>query len=405
MADKMELKVPPLGESITEAEIGAWLKQVGDRVSLDEPVVELETDKVSLQLTAPAAGVLVEQGAAVGDIVPVGAVVGFIDTARTAGAVSGPAAAAPTPTPAQPTSESASQAVPLEEASAGVDVDEDLLRRATPAQRRALRQGQGVPGLTAVDTEAPTAPLPVVAMRPASEPGRQPDDEVVPMSSLRRRIAQRLVQAQSETASLTTFNEVDMSAVMALRARYKQEFLERHDVKLGFLSFFAKACAAAAKLFPGLNAEIRDRDIIYKKYYDFGIAVSTDRGLVVPVLRGVDRLGFADIERGVIELATRARTGKLTLSDLTGGTFTITNGGIFGSMLSTPLLNYPQTGILGMHNIVKRPIAIGDEVAIRPIMYLALTYDHRVVDGRQAVRFLVAVKERIESPERLMFEI
>lgn len=429
MASKAELVVPPLGESITEAEIGEWLKKVGDPVAADEPVVELETDKVSLQLTAPAAGVLVEQGAAVGDIVEVGAVVGYIDTSAEVSA-QGPSAStaasapsatsettdAPAPTPAvasaapaAPSGQEAGQEDGHAEPDAD-DIDEELLRRATPAQRRALRLGHDVPGLTRPEASsaakaAPSASAPGSAPASADAGAERPDEEVVPMSSLRRRIAQRLVQAQSETASLTTFNEVDMSAVMSLRSRYKQEFLDKHGVKLGFLSFFAKACAAAAGLFPGLNAEIRGRNIVYKKHYDFGIAVSTDRGLVVPVLRDVDGKSFAEIERGIIELATKARTGKLTLDDLTGGTFTLTNGGIFGSMLSTPLLNYPQTGILGMHNIVKRPVAVGDQVAIRPVMYLALTYDHRVVDGRQAVQFLVAVKERIESPERLLFEL
>jgi 2-oxoglutarate dehydrogenase E2 component (dihydrolipoamide succinyltransferase) len=213
------------------------------------------------------------------------------------------------------------------------------------------------------------------------------------------------VEAQHSTASLTTFNEVDMGAVMALRDRFKQEFADRYGVKLGFMSFFAKACIAALKLFPGLNAEVKGEAIAYKKHYDLGVAVSTDRGLVVPVLRGVDRLSFAGIEQGIGELAGRARAGKLTLDDLVGGTFSITNGGIYGSMLSTPLLNYPQTGILGMHNIVERPMAVNGQTEIRPIMYLALTYDHRVVDGREAVSFLVAIKQRIEQPDRLMFEL
>ncbi|HEU5055378.1 MAG TPA: dihydrolipoyllysine-residue succinyltransferase, partial [Kofleriaceae bacterium] len=229
--------------------------------------------------------------------------------------------------------------------------------------------------------------------------------EVVPMSTIRKRIAQRLVEAQKSTASLTTFNEVDMSAVMALRERFKQEFADKHGVKLGFMSFFAKAAVSALELFPGLNAEVKGDAIVYKKHYDLGVAVSTERGLVVPVLRDVDRLSFAGIERGIADLASRARAGKLTLEDLVGGTFSITNGGIYGSMLSTPLLNYPQTGILGMHNIVERPVGVNGAIELRPIMYVALTYDHRVVDGREAVSFLVAVKQRIEQPDRLMFEL
>ena len=225
------------------------------------------------------------------------------------------------------------------------------------------------------------------------------------MSPLRKRIAERLVEAQSSSASLTTFNEVDMTAVMALRKHYQDEFVAKHDIKLGFMSFFAKAAVAALKKFPGLNAEVRGDSIVYKKHYDLGVAVSTDRGLIVPVLRNCDALSFAEIEHGIIELATKARDGKLQLSDLTGGTFTLTNGGIFGSMMSTPLLNFPQTGILGMHNIVKRAVVVGDDIAVRPMMYLAVTYDHRVVDGRESVQFLVALKESIERPDRLLFDL
>ena len=225
------------------------------------------------------------------------------------------------------------------------------------------------------------------------------------MTPIRKRIAQRLIEAQKSAAALTTFNEIDMSAVMSLRERFKQDFVDQHGVKLGFMSFFAKACIAALRLYPGLNAEVKGDAIVYKKHYDLGIAVSTERGLVVPVLRDADRLSFAGIEQGIANLASRAKTGKLTLDELVGGTFSITNGGIYGSMLSTPLLNYPQTGILGMHNIVERPIAVNGQMEIRPIMYAALTYDHRVVDGREAVSFLVAVKQRIEQPDRLMFEL
>lgn len=225
------------------------------------------------------------------------------------------------------------------------------------------------------------------------------------MSPLRRRIAERLVQAQQSSASLTTFNEVDMTAIMELRSLYKDEFLAKHGVKLGFMSFAVKAAVESLKLFPGVNAEVRDAAIVYKKFYDIGIAVGTERGLVVPVLRTCDARSFAEIEQGIIEMAQKARNNKLVLDDLTGGTFTITNGGIYGSMMSTPLLNFPQTGILGLHNIVNRPVAVGKEVQIRPMMYLALTYDHRVVDGQEAVQFLVAVKERMENPQRLLFNV
>jgi 2-oxoglutarate dehydrogenase E2 component (dihydrolipoamide succinyltransferase) len=232
-----------------------------------------------------------------------------------------------------------------------------------------------------------------------------PRDDVVAMSPLRRRVAERLVQAQHEAASLTTFNEVDMTAVMELRARYKDSFEKAHAVKLGFMSFFVKACIAACKAFPGLNAEVIGGHIVYKKHYDFGIAVSAPKGLVVPVLRDCDALSFAGVEKGILTLADRARSGKLSLPELSGGTFSLTNGGIYGSMMSTPLLNYPQTGILGMHNIVKRAVVVGDEVKIRPMMYVALSYDHRVVDGREAVSFLVAVKERLEAPDRMLLEV
>jgi 2-oxoglutarate dehydrogenase E2 component (dihydrolipoamide succinyltransferase) len=231
-----------------------------------------------------------------------------------------------------------------------------------------------------------------------------PRDEIVAMSPLRKRVAERLVQAQSEAASLTTFNEVDMTAIMELRAKYKDSFEKAHGAKLGFMSFFVKTSVAAAKLYPGINAEVIGGNIVYKKHYDFGIAVSSPKGLVVPVLRDCDQLSFAGVEKGINDLAERARSGKLGIADLQGGTFSITNGGIFGSMMSTPLLNYPQTGILGMHNIVKRAVVIGDEIKVRPMMYLAVTYDHRVVDGREAVSFLVAVKDRLEAPERMLVE-
>jgi 2-oxoglutarate dehydrogenase E2 component (dihydrolipoamide succinyltransferase) len=427
-----DLVVPALGESITEAVVSRWLKNVGDPVAADEPLVDLETDKITVQLPSPVAGVLREQRAAQGATVRVGDVVGKVDAGAVAQAAA-PAAAKPAaaaPAAAAPASKPAAAPAPVAQAAAPAappappapmiatapapaarpaeaSLDDEALLRLTPAQRRAARQSGHLPegGGNGHGAGASTA-----IARPASTPAAPPQpvdprDEVVAMSPLRKRIAERLVQAQHETASLTTFNEVDMTAVMALRDRFKDTFLERHGVKLGFMSFFAKACVAAAKLWPGVNAEVRETSIIYKKHYDFGIAVSTPKGLVVPVLRGVDTLGFADVEKGILALADKARQGKLTIEDLTGGTFSITNGGIYGSMLSTPLLNYPQTGILGMHNIVKRPLVVGDKVEVRPVMYIALTYDHRVVDGREAVSFLIAVKERLEAPEKLLFEI
>jgi 2-oxoglutarate dehydrogenase E2 component (dihydrolipoamide succinyltransferase) len=274
-------------------------------------------------------------------------------------------------------------------------------RTLPPSVRKALRESEA----DGPDRSSPSSPAEtrVSASPPRIEPG--PDEEVVAMTPLRKRIAERLVEAQHSAAILTTFNEVDMTRVMALRAHYQEEFTEKHGIKLGFMSFFARACVEALKAFPGLNAEVRGANIVYKRRYDLGIAVGSGKGLVVPVVRGVDKLGFHEIEQQIANLAQRARDNQLTLEELSGGTFSITNGGIYGSMMSTPLLNMPQTGILGMHNIIKRPIAIGDTIEVRPMMYLALSYDHRVVDGREAVQFLIGVKERIEAPDRLLLHL
>ncbi|MBP9206394.1 MAG: 2-oxoglutarate dehydrogenase complex dihydrolipoyllysine-residue succinyltransferase [Kofleriaceae bacterium] len=408
-----DLIVPQLGESITEAVIGRWLKQVGDAVAADEPVVDLETDKVTVQLSAPAAGALSEQRAAVGTTVRVGQIVGQVaeGAAGKAGAPAPAPGKSPTPAPAPgPTAAPAPVATaPAPTAAAlapamAAGLDKDALLRLTPAQRAAAREAGKLPA-----PATPSGAGRAVIDRSAEEAVRlgkvDPRDEVVAMSPLRKRIAERLVEAQQETASLTTFNEVDMTAVMELRARYKDGFEKAHGVKLGFMSFFVKASVEAARLFPGLNAEVIGGNIVYKKHYDFGIAVSSPKGLVVPVLRDCDRLDFAGVEAGIAALADKARTGKLALPDLTGGTFSISNGGIYGSMMSTPLLNMPQTGILGMHNIVKRAVVVADQVVIRPMMYLALSYDHRVVDGREAVSFLVAVKDRLEAPDRMLLGV
>jgi 2-oxoglutarate dehydrogenase E2 component (dihydrolipoamide succinyltransferase) len=421
-----DLVVPPLGESITEAVVATWLKKVGDSVVADEPVAELETDKITVQLPSPVAGVLAAQAAAVGATVKVGDVVGTVEAGRQASAAKPAPAAAPAPAappaataaakpaaaaaaPANPSSSSAATraAAPAVAASAaatggnGESLDKAALLRLTPSQRVQAREVGSIPASSSSVQSAPAPAGPSTDDRLAQV---DPRDEVIAMSPLRKRVAERLVQAQHESASLTTFNEVDMTAVMDLRAKYKDSFEKSHGVKLGFMSFFAKACVAACKLFPGVNAEVVGGHIVYKKHYDFGIAVSTPKGLVVPVLRGCDSLSFAGIENGILALADKARTGKLALADLSGGTFSITNGGIYGSMMSTPLLNYPQTGILGMHNIVKRAIVVADEIEIRPMMYLALSYDHRVVDGREAVSFLVAVKDRLEAPDRMLIE-
>ncbi len=406
-----DLLVPTLGESITEAVVGKWLIGVGQHVDADEPVVDLETDKITISVHAPVAGALSKQTFEVGDTVRVGDVIGMIDpaaqgkpaTASAAGSAAGgptpsaaPAAAptqAPTPAPAAaPATAKATSSANV--ATAVTTLERDASGRVlSPSERRSIREGKPL------DTGARPQ------LRPVEVAPLVQTEEVVPMSPLRRRIAERLVQAQQSSASLTTFNEVDMSAIMEMRSLYKDEFLSTHGVKLGFMSFAVKAAVEALKLFPGVNAEVRDSAIVYKKFYDLGIAVGTDRGLVVPVLRSCDTRSFAQVEQGIIDMAAKARTNKLVLADLTGGTFTITNGGIYGSMMSTPLLNFPQTGILGLHNIVNRPIAIGKEVHVRPMMYLALTYDHRVVDGKEAVQFLVAIKERMENPQRMLFGV
>jgi 2-oxoglutarate dehydrogenase E2 component (dihydrolipoamide succinyltransferase) len=447
-----DLLVPPLGESITEAVVSVWLKQVGDAVAADEPVVELETDKITVQLPSPAAGVLAEQKVKVGATVRVGDVIGAVEAGKQARAVAPaqkPAAAtapasasatasasasasasarapapvaapapiatpasvaapAPAPVPAAvlvpppAAAAAAARPAPVPANGNGESLDKAALLRLTPSQRVQAREVGTIPlPRKAVAHEAPAAG-PSVDDRLAQV---DPRDEVVAMSPLRKRVAERLVQAQHEAASLTTFNEVDMTQVMELRGKYRDSFEKAHGVKLGFMSFFVKACVAACKLFPGVNAEVVGGHIVYKKHYDFGIAVSTPRGLVVPVLRECDTLSFAGIEKGILALADKARGGKLALADLSGGTFSITNGGIYGSMMSTPLLNYPQTGILGMHNIVKRAVVIGDDVKVRPMMYVALSYDHRVVDGREAVSFLVAVKDRLEAPDRMLVEV
>lgn len=390
-----DLVVPSLGESITEAVIGKWLVGVGGRVDADEPVVDLETDKITVQMPSPVSGALTEQKYAVGDTVRVGDIIGQVDeTAEGAKpAAAAPVEAAPAVPAAEATPAPAEPAPAASAASEALPERDGMGRLLSPSQRRDIREGK---------VQVASMPSPVAPARPASS---DKVEEIVPMSPLRRRIAERLVLAQQSSASLTTFNEIDMSAIMGLRKEYKEDFLETHGVKLGFMSFAVKAAVEALKLFPGLNAEVRDSAIVYKKNYDVGIAVGTEKGLVVPVLRDCETRGFAEVEQGIIDMAMKARSNKLVLDDLIGGTFTITNGGIYGSMMSTPLLNFPQTGILGLHNIVKRAVVVGNAVEVRPMMYLALTYDHRVVDGKEAVQFLVAVKDRMENPQRLMFGV
>ncbi|WP_067619689.1 2-oxoglutarate dehydrogenase complex dihydrolipoyllysine-residue succinyltransferase [Alicyclobacillus acidiphilus] len=420
-----EVKVPTLGESIVEATIGQWLKSEGEAVESGEAIAELETDKVNVEVIAEEAGVLASIVKQAGETVGIGDVIAVIDVGATAAA---PAAAGTAAAPSGVTADAGATqqpaaagtvpaAQPAPAASVAPATPAPLGVRATPSVRRAaLEQGvdlsqvqSGRVELAHLAARTPAAPAGgstasgSAAAAPDANASR-PDEERVRMSRRRITIAKRLVEAQHTAAMLTTFNEVDMSAVMDVRKRRKDNFKEKHGVGLGFMSFFTKAVVGALKQFPRLNAEIQGDDMIIKHHYDIGIAVATEGGLVVPVVRDADRLSFAGIEREIASLAARARENKLGIEDLQGGTFTITNGGTFGSLFSTPILNAPQVGILGMHGIVNRPVAVNGQVEIRPMMYIALSYDHRIVDGSEAVRFLVAVKQMIEDPESLLIE-
>ncbi len=410
--ETVEVTVPQLGESIAEATVSNVMKAVGDTVAADEPILELETDKVTMEVNAPAAGTITEIVVSEGADVTVGALLAKIGAGG--GAAAAPAPAAPAPKPDAP--------APAAAASGGDDP------ATSPAVRKLLDEnnldasavaGTGKDGrLTKGDVLAHLnsggAAAPAVAAAPAASgeavtqiPSKPagPSEERVKMTRLRQRIAQRLKDAQNTAAMLTTFNEIDMSAVMEVRNKYRDTFEKAHGVRLGFMSFFVKACIVALKEIPAVNAEIDGDELVYKNHYDIGVAVGTPQGLVVPVLRDADQMSFADVEKSIREMGTRARDGKLSLDEMTGGTFTITNGGIYGSMLSTPILNAPQSGILGMHNIVERPVAENGEVVIRPMMYVAHSYDHRIIDGREAVTFLVRVKECIEDPQRIMLDM
>jgi 2-oxoglutarate dehydrogenase E2 component (dihydrolipoamide succinyltransferase) len=411
-----DILVPTLGESITEATVAQWLKQPGEAVAVDEALVELETDKVTLEVNASTAGVLSEVIAAEGDNVEVGALLGRIaEGAAVTPAKAAPPKSVPAPAPAKmaPVHEPAPPAPAAAALSPAVRklIEDNKLDPATIS-------GTGKGGrivkedvLAALEKPAAPAALPAAApsLTPAPAPALAieagPREERVRMTRLRKRIAERLKEAQNTAAMLTTFNEADMSAVMGLRKQYRDSFEKRHGVRLGFMSFFIKASIAALKELPAVNGEIDGDEIVYKNHYDIGIAVGTPQGLVVPVIRDADRLGFAGIEKTIGELGRKARDGKLSIEEMSGGTFTITNGGVYGSLMSTPILNPPQSGILGMHKIQERPMAVGGEVRIRPMMYLALSYDHRLVDGREAVTFLVRVKDYIEDPQRLLIDM
>ncbi|MCB1562246.1 MAG: 2-oxoglutarate dehydrogenase complex dihydrolipoyllysine-residue succinyltransferase [Alphaproteobacteria bacterium] len=418
-----QILVPVLGESVSEATVAQWLKKEGEAVAADEPIVELETDKVTLEVNAPAAGVISKIVVGEGENVEVGALLGELE----AGAVANDtqkAAAAPAEAAKDGVKETAPAAASADEPKMSPAVrkmigDNDLDAASIPASgkdgrltkedvQKALEQKPAeaaAPASAPAAAKAPAAAAPAPA-KPTAPRETGPREERVRMTKLRKVIASRLKEAQNNAAMLTTFNEVDMGPVMDLRKAYQDNFVKKHGVKLGFMSFFVKAAVNALKEFPAVNAEIDGDDIVYKNYYDIGVAVSTPQGLVVPVLRDADQLSMAEIESKIIDLGTRARDGKLGMDEMMGGTFTITNGGIFGSMMSTPILNTPQSGILGMHNITQRPMVMKDgSIQARPMMYLALSYDHRIVDGREAVSTLVRIKDAVEDPQRLLLGV
>jgi 2-oxoglutarate dehydrogenase E2 component (dihydrolipoamide succinyltransferase) len=425
----IEVRVPQLPESVADATLVSWHKQPGEAVARDENLVDLETDKVVLEVPAPMAGVISEIKFKDGATVTSGQLLALIEEAATVPGASAPAVMAPAAGAAAPAQDAVRAAVPGVP-TAGSSAPE-AGGKLSPAAKRVVEEnkvdpkslvGSGRDGrvsksdvvnyLAAKDVPAPAAPAaqPAVAapaaamaLRPSPKGGRI--EQRVPMTRLRARIAERMVQAQSTQALLTSFNEVDLHLVNELRARYKEPFEKQHGVKLGFMSFFTKACVEALRKFPAVNASVENNDIVYHDYFDIGVAVSTDRGLIVPILRDADQLSFAEIEKSIGNFAARARAGTITMEELTGGTFTITNGGVFGSLLSTPIVNSPQSAILGMHKIQERPVAVGGQVVVRPMMYIALTYDHRIIDGREAVQFLVTVKQCLEDPARMVLGI
>jgi 2-oxoglutarate dehydrogenase E2 component (dihydrolipoamide succinyltransferase) len=433
----IEVRVPQLPESVADATLVSWHKQPGEAVARDENLVDLETDKVVLEVPAPMAGVISEIKFKDGATVTSGQLLALIEEAATVPGASAPAVMAPADGAAAPAQDAVRAAVPG--ASTPGAASPEAGGKLSPAAKRVVEEnrvdpkslvGSGRDGrvsksdvvnyLAAKDSPAaakssvappaapatqpaaaqPAAPM---ALRPSHKGGRI--EQRVPMTRLRARIAERMVQAQSTQALLTSFNEVDLHLVNELRARYKEPFEKQHGVKLGFMSFFSKACVEALRKFPAVNASVENNDIVYHDYFDIGVAVSTDRGLIVPILRDADQLSFAEIEKSIGNFAARARAGTITMEELTGGTFTITNGGVFGSLLSTPIVNSPQSAILGMHKIQERPVAVDGQVVVRPMMYIALTYDHRIIDGREAVQFLVTVKQCLEDPARMVLGI
>jgi 2-oxoglutarate dehydrogenase E2 component (dihydrolipoamide succinyltransferase) len=408
----IELKVPEIGESITEVEIGGWLKKTGDAVKKDEPLVTLESEKATVELPSPGPGTIGKVLKQKGDIAKVGEVIAYLEDGKTESAekkseTKAPEAKAPEAKPAE-------KAKPETKQESTEKAEQDLatprLSQIKPSQEKTRSERLREEESAAAPSER-RAPAQKESTQPAAAPVAKASgtsdrqEEVVPMSKLRRTVAERLVEAQHNAALLTTFNEIDMSSIMAMRKEYGEAFLKRYNVKLGFMSFFVKAAIDGLKQFPGINAEIRGTDIIYHNYFDIGVAIGSGKGLVVPVLRNAERLSFAEIELTIGDLGRRAQENKLKPDELQGGTFTITNGGVYGSLLSTPIVNPPQSGVLGMHGIQDRPVAREGQVVIRPMMYVALTYDHRIVDGREAVTFLKRVKDAIETPARMLLEV
>ncbi|NTF43572.1 2-oxoglutarate dehydrogenase complex dihydrolipoyllysine-residue succinyltransferase [Rhizobium rhizogenes] len=408
-----EIRVPTLGESVSEATVGTWFKKVGDAIKADEPLLELETDKVTIEVPAPAAGTLSEIVAQAGETVGLGALLGQIAAGNAAAAAPAQAAAPAAPAPAAaapvaaPVVSAPASAMPAAPAAAKLLAENNISADQVDGsgKRGQVLKGDAIAAVAKAATAPAAAPAAPVAARAPTAVEDVNREERVKMTRLRQTIARRLKDAQNTAAMLTTYNEVDMKAVMDLRNKYKDIFEKKHGVKLGFMGFFTKAVTHALKELPAVNAEIDGTDIIYKNYCHIGMAVGTDKGLVVPVIRDADQMSIAEVEKELGRLAKAARDGTLSMADMQGGTFTITNGGVYGSLMSSPILNAPQSGILGMHKIQERPVAIGGQVVIRPMMYLALSYDHRMVDGKEAVTFLVRVKESLEDPERLVLDL
>ncbi|WP_019223034.1 2-oxoglutarate dehydrogenase complex dihydrolipoyllysine-residue succinyltransferase [Bartonella rattaustraliani] len=403
-----EIRVPTLGESVTEATVGKWFKNLGDAVALDEPLIELETDKVTVEVPSPVAGKLSEIIAKEGDTVKVNALLGRVEAGAAGASKAAPSSeASVSSTPSESKLFTSGDAMPPAPSAAKLMAENDLTKNdiSGSGKRGQILKEDVLNVLTQGAKESVSAPRFASVSSSSRAPVQEVHEERVRMTKLRQTIARRLKDAQNTAAMLTTFNEVDMSAVMDLRKRYKDVFEKKHGVKLGFMGFFTKAVCHVLKELPAVNAEIDGTDIVYKNYVNAGIAVGTDKGLVVPVVRNADQMSLAEIEKEIGRLGRLARDGKLAVSDMQGGTFTITNGGVYGSLMSTPILNAPQSGILGMHAIKERAMVVGGQIVIRPMMYLALSYDHRIVDGQEAVTFLVRVKESLEDPERLVLDL